>query len=216
MLDREREEMILDNVGLAISMAKKYSHYEGRLDDLIQAGYEGLIKAVDRFDPDKGFKFSTYATFWIRAALQDEQKRDANPSVSHLFLKNAYKVGVTRNVLLGKQIPETPENVAEESGIDLDTVEAAMRYETPKSLDYEPPDPDHHISVHEMVGGKEDDYSGVELRSMLDRLPTPLARAITYPLYGIMGDEAGEMEGITRAGMEKRRRRAEGLLQGMT
>ena len=54
------------NVRLVISMAKNYRHGGVELQDLIQEGLVGLTKAVDKFEPDRGFKFSTYAHWWIR------------------------------------------------------------------------------------------------------------------------------------------------------
>lgn len=62
--------MVEYNLGLVVSMAKKFMHRGLQLDDLIQEGTFGLLKAIDRYDPDRGFKFSTYCFWWIRQALQ--------------------------------------------------------------------------------------------------------------------------------------------------
>ena len=59
-----RQIMIESNLRLAISIAKKYARYGGSLEDLIQESNVGLIKAVEKFDWRKGFKFSTYACWW--------------------------------------------------------------------------------------------------------------------------------------------------------
>ena len=67
--DSARDEMIRANVRLAISIAKNYSK-NGNLEDLIQESSMGLIKAVDRFDWRRGFKFSTYACWWIKQAVR--------------------------------------------------------------------------------------------------------------------------------------------------
>jgi len=75
--DREaRERMILSNVRLVISIARKYAHCGVPIEDLVQEGMLGLIKAVDRFDWRRGFKFSTYATWWIRQAILRAVQRD--------------------------------------------------------------------------------------------------------------------------------------------
>ena len=65
-----KERMINSNLRLVVSVAKRYQGHELPLSDLIQEGMLGLIRAAEKFDYRKGFKFSTYATFWIRQAIQ--------------------------------------------------------------------------------------------------------------------------------------------------
>lgn len=67
--ERARKEFIEKNLRLVVSVAKRYRGLGLPFEDLIQEGNIGLMKAVDRFDPDKGHRFSTYATWWIRQAV---------------------------------------------------------------------------------------------------------------------------------------------------
>ena len=64
-----KEEIINRNLKLVVSIAKKYKYNGIAFIDLIQEGNMGLMAAIDKFDPDKGFKFSTYATYWIRQSI---------------------------------------------------------------------------------------------------------------------------------------------------
>ncbi len=67
-----RDALILANIRLVISMVRRYTHRSGDLDfdDLVQEGVKGLHRAAEKFDPEKGFKFSTYASWWIRQSVE--------------------------------------------------------------------------------------------------------------------------------------------------
>lgn len=93
--ERARERMILSNLRLVLSIAKRYSGFGLPFDDVIQEGNIGLIKAVERFEWRRGFKFSTYATWWIRQsitrALADKGKTIRIPVHAHEKMLQIWK-----------------------------------------------------------------------------------------------------------------------------
>ena len=75
---------------LAISMASKFRRYGAPMNDLIQEASLGLMKAAEKFDPERGVRFSTYAVWWIKASIQekDRELKDLNAMVSWEYYEN--------------------------------------------------------------------------------------------------------------------------------
>jgi RNA polymerase primary sigma factor len=125
---RARQRLIEKNLRLVVSVAKKYRGYGLPFEDLIQEGNIGLMKAVEKYDPDRGFRFSTYATWWIRQAVQRaviDKGRVIRVPV-HMAEK-IRKIGRTFGELLSEHGREpTEEEVAERLGWGVEEVRIAM------------------------------------------------------------------------------------------
>lgn len=133
-----RRKMIQSNLRLAISIAKKYQNKGCDLEDLIQESSIGLIKAVDRFDWRRGFKFSTYACWWIKQAVRRHVASQSSAIRLPSYAKNMlWKMRQASEEFENEfGTAPTQEELAELLGVTKDTMDAILSCSsTPISLD---------------------------------------------------------------------------------
>ncbi len=220
---RAKEQLVNSNLRLVISNARKYQGNDLPLLDLIQEGILGLIRAAEKFDYRKGFKFSTYATFWIRESIQRAIANRARTIRIPVHIgQRERKIGRVQRELaatLGRE--PTDEEVAKAADMDLQEVrETREAARVVTSLDRPVGEEEDTTLGALMPSGDRGPEEEVDislrqdaLNRALDRLPER-EREVVKLRYGINGDdptplvETGRRLGLSQDAVRKLERRA--------
>ena len=213
--ERAKNRLVEANLRFVVSVAKQYQHQGLTLTDLIDEGNIGLVKAAERFDETRGFKFISYAVWWVRQSILQaiaEQSRIVRLPLNQVGSLNKVNQEINKFEQENLRKPSVQE-ISDRTGVDEDKIAQSMMASG------------HHVSIDAPFGSDDDDNAMVdvmssgddsrtdkgvdhesmaqELRAVLDKVLKERERKILCACYGIGEtekglEEIGDKMGLTR------------------
>ncbi len=209
-----RKRMIESNLRLVVKIARRYINHGLSLLDLVEEGNLGLIRAVEKFDPERGFRFSTYATWWIRQTIERaimNQTRTIRLPVHIVKEMNVYQRAAKR---LAQQLDHEPsaEEIAEKLNVDVSDVERMLGLEENIASMDAPLESDSERTLVEVIADEKasDPADSLQKQKVLRHINDWLSslnekqREVVERRFGLAGrntatlEQVGKDVGVTR------------------
>lgn len=213
---KARDRLVASNLRFVVSVAREYQNHGVPLADLISAGNMGLMTAAERFDGTRGFKFISYAVWWIRQAIHQSLAQDSRvvrlPINRIDLLHNIAKV--SREIRQTEEADPDPETIAEKLGVSVDMVQdTLLRARDVWSLDASFKDDDDHSLLHILPDSSQrapdlevvDESVRDQVKMVLETLDAREAEVLRL-YFGLGDEEAMTLEEIgTRFSLTRER-----------
>src|ERR1044071_9149867 len=207
-LKQAKNEFVKANLRLVVSIARRFNHGRLPLADLIQEGNIGLMKAVERYDYRRGFRFSTYASWWIRHAISRALADKGRAVRLPVHMIDAYhRIAKSQRELQSKlERPPTTQDIAAATGIEAEKLEKMKTFlsETPVSLDRPISDEDGRRLIDVLVDPNEgpgvpEPMASSETQTAMLRLLSglkPIEADILRKRFGLLNDRERTLKEI--------------------
>ncbi len=205
-IKESRERMIVSNLRLVVKIARRYNNRGLALLDLIEEGNLGLIRAVEKFDPERGFRFSTYATWWIRQTIERalmNQTRTIRLPIHIVKELNLY-LRTARKLSQELDHEPTPEEIAEATGEPVSSVRRMLKLNERISSVDTPVAGDSAKAMLEMLADETDNTPETHFETATMKTDivqwlevlNPKQREVLARRFGLLGYEPATLEDV--------------------